>query len=102
MCTPVSESFSCKQNETLVNVGLLESLKTNTVSLLWFLSRMLFEKKKAIKVVSLKGDDSKRVYAIMVESTTVTLRLREEKEKRDACLTMCELNLGWSFVAHEN
>lgn len=55
---------------------------------------MLFEK-KAIKVVSsLKGDDSKRVYAIMVESTTVTLRLREEKEKRDACLTMCELNLG--------
>lgn len=39
----------------------------------------------------------------MVESTTVvTVRLREEKEKRDACLTMCELNLGRSFVVHEN
>lgn len=48
--------------------------------------------------------DSKRVYAIMVESTTVVTAhdCVKKKEKGDACLTMCELNLGRSFVAREN
>lgn len=54
-------------------------------------SRIL--KKSNKSDVSLKGDDFKRVCAITVESTTVTLRLREEKENRDACLTMCEFRM---------